>query len=77
MAASPIPAPEPDVPAPALAVRCLRRNADQRLRELETLLAQNITNKTYYDSLYQSAQPFVRVAPGRAVYLSLVFNFNK
>jgi catecholate siderophore receptor len=41
------------------------------------LLAQNITNKTYYDSLYQSSQPFVRVAPGRAVYLSLVFNFDK
>jgi catecholate siderophore receptor len=41
------------------------------------LTAQNITNKTYYDSLYQSAQPFVRVAPGRAIYLSLVFNFDK
>jgi catecholate siderophore receptor len=41
------------------------------------LLAQNITNKTYYDSLYQSSQPFVRVAPGRAVYLSLTFHFNK
>lgn len=40
------------------------------------LTAQNITNKTYYDSLYQSAQPFVRVAPGRAIYLSLVFNFD-
>jgi catecholate siderophore receptor len=41
------------------------------------LYAQNLTNKTYYDSLYQSAQPFVKVAPGRAVYLSLAFNFNK
>ena len=41
------------------------------------LYGQNITNKTYYDSLYQSAQPFVQVAPGRAVYLSLIFNFNK
>jgi catecholate siderophore receptor len=38
---------------------------------------QNLTDKTYYDSLYQSAQPFVKVAPGRAVYLSLAFNFNK
>ncbi len=41
------------------------------------LLAQNLTNKTYYDSLYQSSQPFVKVAPGRAIYLSLAFNFNK
>jgi len=37
----------------------------------------NLTNKTYYDSLYQSAQPFVKVAPGRAVYLTLAFNLNK
>ena len=35
---------------------------------------QNLFNKTYYDSLYQSAQPFVKVAPGRVVYLSLAFN---
>ncbi len=41
------------------------------------LYGQNLTNKTYYDSLYQSSQPFVKVAPGRAVYLSLAFNFNK
>ncbi len=41
------------------------------------LTAQNITNKTYYDSLYQSSQPFVRVAPGRAIYLSLTFHFDK
>ncbi len=41
------------------------------------LLAQNLTNKTYYDSLYQSSQPFVKVAPGRAIYLSLAFDFNK
>ncbi len=40
------------------------------------LYGQNLTNKTYYDSLYQSAQPFVKVAPGRAVHLSLVFKFN-
>ena len=38
---------------------------------------QNLSNKTYYDSLYQSSQPFVKVAPGRAFYLSLVFNFHK
>ena len=29
----------------------------------------NLFDKTYYDSLYQSAVPFTRVAPGRAVYL--------
>ncbi len=40
------------------------------------LTAQNITDKTYYDSLYQSSQPFVKVAPGRAVYLSLVVRFG-
>jgi catecholate siderophore receptor len=39
------------------------------------LMAQNIFNKTYYDSLYQSSQPFVQVAPGRAVYLSIPFQF--
>ncbi|MBV9507656.1 MAG: TonB-dependent receptor [Acidobacteriia bacterium] len=38
---------------------------------------QNLSNKTYYDSLYQSAQPFVKVAPGRVVYLSLAFNLTK
>jgi catecholate siderophore receptor len=41
------------------------------------LYGQNLTNKLYYDSLYQSSQPFVKVAPGRVVYLSLAFNFNK
>jgi catecholate siderophore receptor len=41
------------------------------------LYGQNLTNKLYYDSLYQSSQPFVKVAPGRVVYLSLAFNFHK
>ncbi|MBS0219694.1 MAG: TonB-dependent receptor [Proteobacteria bacterium] len=31
--------------------------------------AQNIFDKTYYDSFYQSAQPFIMVAPGRSVFL--------
>jgi catecholate siderophore receptor len=35
------------------------------------LYVQNVFNKLYYDSLYQSAQPFILVAPGRAVYLSV------
>jgi catecholate siderophore receptor len=47
-----------------------------RLASLK-LYGQNLTNKLYYDSLYQSSQPFVKVAPGRVVYLSLAFNFNK
>ncbi len=53
--------------------------AESKINNYTTLklTAQNITNKTYYDSLYQSAQPFVRVAPGRAVYLTLAFNFDK
>lgn len=33
------------------------------------LYVQNVFNKTYYDSLYQSAQPFIAVAPGRSVSL--------
>jgi catecholate siderophore receptor len=28
----------------------------------------NILNKTYYDAFYQSATPFVLIAPGRAAY---------
>jgi catecholate siderophore receptor len=39
------------------------------------LNAQNLFDKTYYDSLYQSTQPFVQVAPGRAVYVSAELNF--
>ena len=36
---------------------------------------QNLADKTYYDAFYQSAQPFIQVAPGRTVYLSLIFKF--
>ena len=39
------------------------------------LYVQNLTDKTYYDALYQSAQPFVQVAPGRSVYLDAVLKF--
>jgi catecholate siderophore receptor len=35
------------------------------------IYVQNIANKTYYDSFYQSAQPFILVAPGRSVSLSV------
>jgi len=33
------------------------------------LYVNNITNKLYYDALYQSATPFVLEAPGRAAYI--------
>jgi catecholate siderophore receptor len=33
------------------------------------LYCQNIFNRTYYDSIYQSGVPFIRVAPGRTVSL--------
>lgn len=33
------------------------------------LYCQNIFNRTYYDSIYQSGVPFIRVAPGRSVSL--------
>ena len=33
------------------------------------LYVSNIFNQTYYDSLYQSAQPFIAVAPGRNISL--------
>lgn len=39
------------------------------------LYAQNLFNKTYYDSLYQSAQPFIVVAPGRSLSLSATVKF--
>lgn len=39
------------------------------------LYAQNIFNKTYYDSLYQSAVPFIQVAPGRSVSLVATVKF--
>lgn len=39
------------------------------------IYGQNLTNVTYYDALYQSAQPFIQVAPGRAVHMSLIVRF--
>lgn len=35
--------------------------------------AQNVFDRKYYDSFYQSAQPFIAIGPGRAVYVNLVF----
>jgi catecholate siderophore receptor len=45
------------------------------LRTSVKLYVQNLLDKTYYDALYQSAQPFILVAPGRAVYLSASVKF--
>jgi catecholate siderophore receptor len=39
------------------------------------LYAQNLFDARYYESLYQSVQPFIRVAPGRAVYVTLAAKF--
>jgi catecholate siderophore receptor len=39
------------------------------------LFVNNIFDKTYYDALYQSATPFVFVAPGRAAYLQASMKF--
>jgi catecholate siderophore receptor len=39
------------------------------------LFINNITNKLYYDALYQSATPFVFVAPGRSASLVLSARF--
>lgn len=39
------------------------------------LFVNNITNKLYYDGLYQSATPFVLVAPGRSVSMVLSARF--
>ncbi len=35
------------------------------------LAATNIFNRTYYDAFYQTAAPFVMVAPGRTITLSV------
>jgi catecholate siderophore receptor len=39
------------------------------------LFANNIFNKLYYDSFYQSAEPFVLVAPGRSVGIELAAKY--
>jgi catecholate siderophore receptor len=39
------------------------------------LYVQNLLDKTYYDAMYQSAQPFIQVAPGRSVSLMATAKF--
>ena len=53
--------------AELLALRCLRGSQGQRELDRQNCSSANITNKLYYDALYQSATPFVFVAPGRSV----------
>lgn len=35
----------------------------------------NLADKEYYDAIYRSGTPFVYIAPGRAVYMTLAVNF--
>ena len=39
------------------------------------LYVQNLLNTTYYDALYQSAVPFIQIAPGRSVSLVATAKF--
>jgi len=39
------------------------------------LYVANIFNRTYYDALYQSGQPFIQIAPGRTVSLIATAKF--
>ena len=36
----------------------------------------NATDRTYYDTLYRSSVPFVYVAPGRQVQLTMSMSFS-
>ena len=55
-----------------LALRYLRREAKVDKNWTAKLFVANITNKLYYDALYQSATPFVFVAPGRSVSMVIL-----
>ena len=59
-----------------LALRHLRREAKVDKNWTAKLFVANITNKLYYDTLYQSATPFVFVAPGRSVSMVLSARFT-
>ena len=41
------------------------------------IFVNNIFNKLYYDAFYQSAAPFVLVAPGRVVGAQITARFSK
>ena len=55
--------------AELLALRRLRREARSTRTGTRSCSCNNIFNKLYYDAFYQSAAPFVLVAPGRAACL--------
>jgi catecholate siderophore receptor len=63
----------PNTPRPTLLPEHWRFDifAETQINSRTTLklYVQNLLDKTYYDALYQSAQPFVQVAPGRSVSL--------
>lgn len=69
----------PNTPNPTLLPAHCRLDvfAEARINEHTSLrlYGQNLTDKTYYDAFYQSAQPFIQVAPGRAVHMSVVVRF--
>ncbi|MBV9842157.1 MAG: TonB-dependent receptor [Sphingomonadaceae bacterium] len=71
--------PYPGTPRPTILPSYWRFDvfAEARVNEhLELkVYAQNLFNKTYYDSLYQSAQPFIAVAPGRNILVEAAIKF--
>lgn len=64
----------PNAPYPTMLPSYWRFDAFVEAKVTEHLLvrlnAQNLFDRTYYNALYQSAVPFVQIAPGRAVYLT-------
>jgi catecholate siderophore receptor len=71
--------PYPGAPRPTILPSYWRFDvfAEAKINEHLTykLYAQNLTNRTYYDAFYQSAQPFIAVAPGRDVLMSVTVTF--
>ena len=58
-----------------LAFRRLHRSTSSTRTAPSKFFVNNIFNKTYYDAFYQSAAPFVLIAPGRAAYIQLAAKF--
>jgi len=57
--------------ASGLCLRCGFAEAKVNATGRQRCSSPNLTNKLYYDALYQSATPFVFVAPGRSVSMVL------
>ena len=43
--------------------------------DFKAVVVLNITDETYFDTLYRSATPFVYVAPGRSAQLTFEYEF--